>query len=267
MSTVERKAGRHAFAGLRLALALQFCNLLIHQVLELGTIRGQFAGLGKGLNRFVFLVLTGQDLAQPEIVFRIGVRGIRKRRLVFFLGFCQFRLVHPSQRGQGALEVNQGQSGVNSLKVIAFPPGESIIGFIRHFLELPDKLERLLAILLGFVGKLAALVNTIPVAVAGGLSIYLFGVIGMQGVALIQSEKVNLFDPRQLAVGATILVTGIGGAMGLKDGLYPFQIPILFPNGIPAIVFAAIAGILLNLIFLVLPPSLFGVKERENINQ
>jgi uracil permease len=103
--------------------------------------------------------------------------------------------------------------------------------------------------------------------VIGGLSIYLFGVIGMQGVALIQSEKVNLFEPRQLAIGATILVAGIGGAIGLKDGLFPFQIPVIFPNGIPAIVFSAIVGILLNLLFLLLPPSLFGVKERENINE
>ncbi|MBN2118288.1 MAG: xanthine permease [Anaerolineales bacterium] len=123
-----------------------------------------------------------------------------------------------------------------------------------------------MAILLGFVGKLAAVVNTIPVAVIGGLSIYLFGVIGMQGVALIQSEKVNLFEPRQLAIGATILVAGIGGAIGLPNGLFPFVIPVIFPNGIPAIVFSAIVGILLNLLFLVLPPSLFGVKERENIN-
>ncbi len=123
-----------------------------------------------------------------------------------------------------------------------------------------------MAILLGFIGKLAALVNTIPVAVIGGLSIYLFGVIGMQGVALIQSEKVNLFEPRQLAVGATVLVAGIGGALGLPNGLFPFNIPVLFPNGIPAIVFAAIVGILLNALFLILPPSLFGVKERENIN-
>jgi uracil permease len=123
-----------------------------------------------------------------------------------------------------------------------------------------------MAILLGFVGKLAALVNTIPVAVTGGLSIYLFGVIGMQGVALIQSERVNLFEPRQLAVGATILITGIGGNLALKDGLFPFPIPVLFPSGIPAIVFSAIAGILMNLLFLVLPPSMFGVKERENVN-
>jgi len=111
-----------------------------------------------------------------------------------------------------------------------------------------------LAVLLGFVGKLAALVNTIPVAVTGGLAIYLFGVIGMQGVALIQSEKVNLFDPKQLAVGAVILVTGIGGNLFLKDGLFPFPIPVLFPQGIPAIVFSAIAGILINVVFLLFRP-------------
>ncbi|MBI5712831.1 MAG: xanthine permease [Chloroflexi bacterium] len=123
-----------------------------------------------------------------------------------------------------------------------------------------------MAILLGFVGTLAALVASIPVAVTGGLAIYLFGVIGMQGIALIQSEKVNLFEPRQLAVGATILICGIGGNMTLKDGLFPFLIPYVFPVGVPAIVFAAFAGIVMNLIFLVLPPKMFGVEERENLN-
>jgi uracil permease len=124
----------------------------------------------------------------------------------------------------------------------------------------------IIAILLGFIGKLAAIVNTLPVAVTGGLSIYLFGVIGMQGIALIQSEKVNLFEPRQLAIGAIILVTGIGGNLGLKDGLFPFPIQVLFPSGIPAIVFSALLGIVVNLIFLFLPPSMFGVQDRENIN-
>jgi uracil permease len=108
-----------------------------------------------------------------------------------------------------------------------------------------------MAIVFGFFGKLVALVNTMPAAVVGGLSIYLFGVIGMQGVALIQSEKVNLFDPKQLAVGAVILITGIGGNLALANGVFPFQIPFLFPNGIPAIVFAAILGIVLNAVFLI----------------
>jgi uracil permease len=122
-----------------------------------------------------------------------------------------------------------------------------------------------MAILLAFVGKLAGIVNTIPVAVTGGLSIYLFGVIGKQGIALIQSEKVNLFDPKNLAIGSVILILGIGGNLGLANGLFPFRVPILFPDGIPAIVFAAIVGIALNLVFILLPPSMFGVKERESI--
>ena len=88
----------------------------------------------------------------------------------------------------------------------------------------------------------------LPAAVVGGLSIYLFGVIGMQGVALLISEKVNLFDPKNLAVGATILILGIGGNLVLPNGLFPFKF-FLFPSGIPAIVFAAIVGILINLVF------------------
>ncbi len=120
----------------------------------------------------------------------------------------------------------------------------------------------IIAILLGFIGKLAALVNTLPVAVQGGLSIYLFGVIGMQGVALIQSEKVNLFDPKQLAIGATILITGIGGNLLLPNGVYPFEIPVMFPNGIPAIVLAAILGILINLIFVIFKaPEVLSLEE------
>ncbi len=123
-----------------------------------------------------------------------------------------------------------------------------------------------MAIALGFIGKLAGLVATIPTAVTGGLAIFLFGVIGMQGVALIQSEKVNLFEPRNLAVASIILILGIGGNLGLANGLFPFQIPYIFPDGIPAIVFSALVGILINLLFILVPPSMFGVKERENIN-
>lgn len=112
-----------------------------------------------------------------------------------------------------------------------------------------------IAILMSFIGKLTALVGTIPVAVTGGLSIYLFGVIGMQGIALLLSEKVNLFEPKNLALGAIILTLGIGGAIGLPYGVFPVIVPVAFPNGMPAIVFSALVGILVNLIFVLLPPK------------
>jgi len=110
---------------------------------------------------------------------------------------------------------------------------------------------------LGFLGKLAAIVETLPVAVTGGLAVFLFGIIGLQGVALMQSENVDLFDPRQLGIGAVILVLGIGGSM-FEGGAIPIMIPgleVAFPGGLPAIATAAVVGILLNLVFLLIPPK------------
>jgi uracil permease len=125
-----------------------------------------------------------------------------------------------------------------------------------------------IATLLGFVGKLAGLVQTVPLAVSGGLAVYLFGVIGMQGIALMQEHKVSMFDPRNLAVGATIMIVGIGGQIGYEGGFLP--IPILegiFPSGLPAIATAAVLGILLNGIFLVFKPPSTESAEAELLDE
>ncbi len=119
-----------------------------------------------------------------------------------------------------------------------------------------------IAILLGFVGKLSALVNSVPLAVSGGLAVYLFGVIGMQGIALMQEHKVSMFDPRNLAVGAVIMVIGIGGNIGYPGGFLPIPVPGVFPNGLPAIATAAVLGILINAIFLVFKPAETGMAEK-----
>ena len=114
-----------------------------------------------------------------------------------------------------------------------------------------------IAIILGFIGPLAEAVNSIPTAVVGGLAIYLYGVIGMQGIALMMAEKVNLYDPKQLAIGATILVIGIGGNIGFANGFLP--VPILksvFPYGWPAIATGAVVGIVMNLITRLWKPPL-----------
>lgn len=104
-----------------------------------------------------------------------------------------------------------------------------------------------IAVSLAFIGKFSALISTIPVAVTGGLAMYLFGVIGMQGIALLMEEKVNFYDPAQLGIGAIIAVIGIGGNIGYPGGNLPLGIMTgTFPNGIPAIPLAAVVGILLN---------------------
>ncbi len=113
-----------------------------------------------------------------------------------------------------------------------------------------------IAMILGFIGPLTDAVYSLPKAVIGGLEIYLFGVIGMQGIALMMSEKVNLYDPRQLAIGATILIVGIGGQIGM-GGFLPFGgfLSGIFPSGLPAIATGAVLGILINLIFVIFKPA------------
>ncbi|MBI3974869.1 MAG: xanthine permease [Armatimonadetes bacterium] len=113
-----------------------------------------------------------------------------------------------------------------------------------------------IAMLLAFVGKLGAVVGTLPTAVTGGLAIYLFGVIGLQGVALMMAEGVDFFDPRQLAVASTILIVGIGGA-AFPGGNIP-----IWGWQLPSIATSAVVGILLNLIFLIFPPERYAPAAR-----
>jgi uracil permease len=115
----------------------------------------------------------------------------------------------------------------------------------------------IIAIVLSFSGTLAGIVNSIPTAVSGGLAIYLFGVIGMQGVALMMEEKVDFYDPSQLAIGAVIFIVGIGGHIGFERGFLPVDLlKGIFPFGWPAIATAAVLGIFLNGVF-----KIFGYKK------
>jgi uracil permease len=69
-----------------------------------------------------------------------------------------------------------------------------------------------IACLISFVGKLAALIRTIPVPVMGGICILLFGVIAAAGIRMLIEKKVDYTKPRNLILTALVLITGVGGA-------------------------------------------------------
>lgn len=73
-------------------------------------------------------------------------------------------------------------------------------------------LAAIFAILLSFVGKLAALINTIPLAVMGGISLLLFGVIAASGIRMLVESKVDYSKPSNLMLTTIVLVIGISGA-------------------------------------------------------
>lgn len=66
------------------------------------------------------------------------------------------------------------------------------------------------AVVLSFCPKLAALVNTVPAGVVGGMSLVLFGVVVMIGVRVWLDNRVNLADPLTMMVAGAAIVAGAG---------------------------------------------------------
>ncbi|MBV7300874.1 uracil-xanthine permease family protein [Enterovibrio paralichthyis] len=74
------------------------------------------------------------------------------------------------------------------------------------------------AVVLAFVGKLGAILQTIPVPVMGGIMILLFGSIATVGLNTLIKNNVDLHKARNLAIVAVTLVFGIGGmAFGIGE--------------------------------------------------
>lgn len=93
------------------------------------------------------------------------------------------------------------------------------------------------AIILAFVGKIGAFLQTIPAPVMGGILIILFGSIVVVGMNSLVQAKEDLSEPRRLIIVAVILIFGVGG-LSFDFGNFALE----------GIGLAAIAGMVLNLV-------------------
>ncbi len=112
------------------------------------------------------------------------------------------------------------------------------------------------AIIFGFIGKMTALIGTIPTPVMGGVSILLFGIIASSGLRMLVDSKIDFANNRNLVISSVILVIGIGGAV-VK---LPFNIEV------QGMALAAIIGVLLNLILPGRPVASENMFETEGNN-
>ena len=104
-----------------------------------------------------------------------------------------------------------------------------------------------IAVLMSFIGKLSALLHSIPTPVLGGLSIALFGVIAASGLKILVEHKIDFDNKKNLLIASVILVSGIGGLMIDLGGLQ-----------ITGVASSTILGILL---YQILPDPKKGSKD------
>lgn len=97
------------------------------------------------------------------------------------------------------------------------------------------------SIFLGWVGKVSALIQTIPGPVMGGVSFLLYGMIAASGLRLIVDKKVDYSRPRNLALSSVVFVTGLSGA-SINIGNVALK----------GMCLAALVGMVLGIIFYIL---------------
>jgi uracil permease len=106
----------------------------------------------------------------------------------------------------------------------------------------------IIAMVVSCFTPLIGAIYAIPIAVIGGLEIYLFGAIAAQGIAILIDRKCDMFSAKNIAVIACIMIIGLG-----TGGSFDF-----FGMQVPSIAGAAIFGIVLNLLL-----SIGDKKEKK----
>ncbi|WP_179887025.1 solute carrier family 23 protein [Bacillus sp. AFS088145] len=109
----------------------------------------------------------------------------------------------------------------------------------------------ILAISFGFIGKISAVISSIPTPVMGGISILLFGIIASSGLRVLVENKTDFAKQRNLVIASVILVLGIGGA----------AVHIGKQFALEGMALSALIGVVLNL---VLPENIGGDRTTEN---
>lgn len=110
--------------------------------------------------------------------------------------------------GDGIATIVSGSSGGTGVTTYAENIG--VMAATRIYSTAMFVVAALIAVLLGFSPKFGALIQAIPLAVMGGVSIVVFGLIAIAGAKIWVDNKVDFGDPTNLIVAAITLVLGTG---------------------------------------------------------
>ena len=110
--------------------------------------------------------------------------------------------------GDGLATIASG--AVGGTGVTTYAENIGVMAATRIYSTAVFVVAALMALLLGFSPKFGALIQAIPLAVMGGVSIVVFGLIAIAGARIWVDHQVDFRDPRNLMVAAITLVIGTG---------------------------------------------------------
>lgn len=158
--------------------------------------------------------------------------------------------LHRSLLGDGISNVISGFTG--SPPNTTYGENIGVMAITRVYSVWVIRGAAILAICFSCIGKIAAVIQTIPGPVMGGITILLYGVIAAAGIRMLVEQKVDFSKNYNMVLAAITFSIGVSGA-SVTIGTVQLK----------GMAFAAVSGVVLSLLFYIL--NKFGILN-EDIN-
>ncbi len=203
-------------------------------------------GIFIGADSFVFptfelgAILAITPIAIVSIMEHIG--DITTNGAVVGKDFFKKPGLHRTLLGDGLATLFSGLIG--GPPNTTYSENTGVLAVTKNYSPAVIRIAAVIAIILGIFSPIGAFLRTIPVAVMGGVSFILFGMIASVGIRTISNAQLDFNRSRNLIIVALILVCGLGG-VELSLGSIT----------IDGVGLAALVGMLANLVLHIILPD------------
>lgn len=159
--------------------------------------------------------------------------------------------LHRSLLGDGISNIISGFAG--SPPNTTYGENIGVMAITRVYSVWVIRGAAILAILLSCIGKVAAVIQTIPQPVMGGVTMLLYGIIAAAGIRMLVEQKVDFSKNYNMVLAAITFTIGVSGARIVIGSVE-----------LKGMAFAAVTGVVLSIIFYIL--NKFGILN-EDINE
>jgi uracil permease len=156
--------------------------------------------------------------------------------------------LHRSLLGDGLSNMLSGFTG--STPNTTYGENIGVMAITRVYSVWVIRGAAILAIAFSCIGKVAAAIQSIPTPVMGGITIFLYGVIGISGIRMLVEQKVDFSKNYNLVLGAITFAIGVSGA-SIMIGTVELK----------GMALAAVVGVVLSILMYILSKT--GIMNEE----
>lgn len=124
--------------------------------------------------------------------------------------------LHRTLLGCGLASIFSG--GMGGPAATTYSENTGVLAATRNYNPATLRIAAVFAIVLSLFGKVSGLLNSIPAAVMGGVSVILFGMIASVGLRMLVENGVDFTKSYNLVIAAVMLVIGLGLSSGISVG-------------------------------------------------